>query len=177
MDGKLFAAAAAVTLIVFVGAAVAASGLANAGGWRAMNRMNRTAPDFNATGNGSTGWFKGRMGMPPGGFNATGEEMGNKSLELAQFIEAVEAGDYAAAKSLHGEHGFGGPVFARLNETTFPKYSEVFRLTSELMGELGLTGEPGVHPYAGGFGSGFGPGFARGFDHRPANCTNSPPAS
>lgn len=97
----------------------------------------------------------------------------NASAEFAQFRTAVENGDYASAKALHDEYGFGGRLFGLLNETTFPKYSQAFKLRDELMGELGLDGKPAATHRGCAFGTGNWPGFARGHHRRPWQGANA----
>ncbi len=82
----------------------------------------------------------------------------NVSALISRFDSAVLSGDYSTAKQLNTEYGFGGPMFAALNESTFPKYSRISNLEKELRAELGMdsanAGFPAQRP---GFGQGFGP--------------------
>jgi len=90
------------------------------------------------------------------------------TTEHAQFVSAIENGDFAAAKQLHDTYGFGGRVFGLLNETTFAQYSQLYKLEqqagairSSLATELGF---PGKGMMMGrGLGKGFGMGRMRGF--------------
>jgi hypothetical protein len=66
------------------------------------------------------------------------------STEQKAFEAAVESGDFAAAAKLHEEYGFGGPMFEKLNATTFAKFSQVHKLQSELMADLGMERGPGM---------------------------------
>jgi len=77
--------------------------------------------------NGTCTRALGAEGMPR--FNETAHE---------EFEAAVESGDFAAATKLHDEYGFGGPMFEKLNATTFAKFSQVHKLQSELMAGLGM---------------------------------------
>ena len=56
----------------------------------------------------------------------------------AEFENAIDAGDYKIAMQLHGEYGFGGPIFEKLNEATFSKWGQIRSLRKELASELGL---------------------------------------
>jgi len=75
--------------------------------------------------------------------NGTGMPRFN-STEQKAFEAAVESGDFAAATKLHEEYGFGGPMFEKLNATTFAKFSQVHKLQSELMADLGMEKMPGM---------------------------------
>ncbi|MFH2105992.1 MAG: hypothetical protein ABII22_01925, partial [Candidatus Micrarchaeota archaeon] len=46
------------------------------------------------------------------------------STEMQQFMQAIKAGDYATAKSLHDQFGVGGKRFDLMNETSFAALSE-----------------------------------------------------
>jgi len=93
------------------------------------------------------------------------------TAEHAQFAAAVSNGDWAAAKQLHDTYGFGGPMFDRLTEQTFAKYSSIHKLESqlstlrgELASELGMNETPRIG--RGGFEG--GKGVMRGFGgHKP----------
>ena len=182
---KVFAVAL-VAVLALAGFAFAFSGgrLALPGiGW------HQGRPDFNGTVNatmpfgrhGFNGTLNGTMprGMP--GFNGTAPcnmtgFLQNVSAEREQFKTAVENGDYVSAKALNEQYGFGGRVVGLLNETTFPKYSQIFKLRDELMGELGIDGTPAATHR--GCATGDRPGFARGNHHRPwegANGTGALP--
>lgn len=173
MDFKLIVIAA-VALLVFGGAAFAASSWQGAG---SMHGFNRTMPDgMNCTGfgRGHGGNFNGTM--PDG---AQGAPWGNGNdadftLARANFSAALAAVDYASAKALHEQYGFGGPVFEKLNESTFPKYAEINNLQAELMDELGVTDGPGMGNFGfepRGFGRGPERGMRRGQGGAPPGCT------
>ncbi|MFA6531201.1 MAG: hypothetical protein WCT31_05705, partial [Candidatus Micrarchaeia archaeon] len=66
------------------------------------------------------------------------------STEFKQFERAVDAGDYQTAKELHEEYGLGGAIFDRLNETTFPDYSQIHILSKKLKSELGRDAESAI---------------------------------
>lgn len=89
-----------------------------------------------------TGMMRGRAGEN-GTFAQTGAQRFN-STEQKAFQAAVESGDFAAATKLHEEYGFGGPMFEKLNATTFAKFSQVHKLQSELMADLGMEKMPGM---------------------------------
>jgi hypothetical protein len=91
-------------------------------------------------------WLNGMGEMRPNGTDGNNSSAFN-STAFQQFQSAVESGDYQGAKSLHGQYGFGGKLFGRLNESTFADYSSVFQLRRELFnatlklrGELGMNG-------------------------------------
>jgi len=122
--------------------------------------MNGTRPDrmeFNGT----------RPGRPnatsEGAFYAMGPALNATEVAaaMAQFRSAVGAGDFETAASLHAQYGFGGPLFGRLNATTFATFSHIAQLEETLRSELGMNrSEPGLN------GTGIGPlhgGFAGGF--------------
>jgi|GEM_PF-3502406 len=69
-------------------------------------------------------------------------EAGMNETAHLEFENAVDAGDYAVAMRLHAEHGFGGPIFEKLNETTFAKWSQTHSLGKELVTDLGLNQNP-----------------------------------
>jgi len=71
--------------------------------------------------------------MPGRGANGTFNETAMKDFDAA-----VLAGDYTAASSLHQAYGMGGPIFGKLNATTFAQYSQIQNLQHELAKELGL---------------------------------------
>lgn len=89
----------------------------------------------------ASGWQRGAPDLKDGTMNAT---MRTAPLphanhtQMADFENAVEAGDFQTAKRLHAEYGVGGPFFDKLNETTFVKYSQIRVMTKELMSELGM---------------------------------------
>jgi hypothetical protein len=162
MDLKVFAAVLAVSLLVFAGIAFAMPG------W---NRM---------FGGGGIGVQNGTDGMPivhrmqnwngsaPGcvGWNGTD----NITAQFNEFSAAVQNGNYDAAKQLHESYGFGGPLFEKLNETTFAKYSQIQKLKGELRTELGMNpGGPQLGGFARGVRAGSGFGFGRGMHKFRAN--------
>ena len=122
-----------------------------------------------------SGWHQGRPNLNGSHWNMSARNMTgcpqNASAEFAQFKTAVESGDYASAKALHEQYGFGGRLFGLLNETTFPKYSQAFKLRDELMGELGLDGQPAATHR--GCATGDRSGFARGNHRRPWQGANA----
>ncbi|MFA5106616.1 MAG: hypothetical protein WC506_06685 [Candidatus Micrarchaeia archaeon] len=188
---KTFIAVLALALAVSVGVTFAASGwrgfdvrmpgeMAH-GNWTFNGTGNFTDPHGFARGevemgcqaqNGSSGracWFEGNES-----FNGTrglmrGREAMNgtfNSTAMEEFQNAVLSGDYAAASSLHSEYGFGGPMFGKLNETTFATYSQIAVLSRQLHEELGLNSTmPGLHE---GIGMGLGHGEFEGRMPPPA---------
>lgn len=76
--------------------------------------------------------------------NFTGKQFGRglnqrpNFTQMDDFENAIEKADYETAKQLHEEYGLGGPLFEKLNETTFAKYAQIRKLNTELMQELGL---------------------------------------
>lgn len=97
--------------------------------------------------------------------NGTAKHMGmgrfNDTTEHSDFLKAVENGDYSEAKKLHDEYGFGGPIFDKLNETTFAKFAQIQKLQKELATELGFGGNGQMPPIMG-FGMREGPGMMHG---------------
>jgi len=136
MDQRILFVALGVAALAFASLAFASGG----NGW--------TAAGF-----GPQDW-NGTRPMPPGGWNGTfrghgmmrgfdGNEtrMQNQTARaetMKQFQQAVLSGDYATAKNLSATYGFGGPMFGKLNESTFAKYSQIAALESQLRQELGL---------------------------------------
>ncbi|MFH1470742.1 MAG: hypothetical protein ABIF01_03270 [Candidatus Micrarchaeota archaeon] len=131
---------------------------------RFNNTMNCTGPRFNSTGN-----FTRPLGprLNPGG-NQAGPQF--DSTKMDEFKQAIGSGDYQMAMQLHETYGFGGPLFDKLTETTFAKYSQIYNLQNELRQELGIEKHFGIGMGFEGFEMGHGPGFARGMrnnqDHR-----------
>ncbi len=126
MDRKLMVAGIAVVLLVFGGLAIAVPAMENSadmsGGYPGPGKPpqpqgncsggNFTAPDMNFT-------------MPD-------------KAQVEKFGNAVRDGDYNTAKALDDEYHIGGPMFSKLNETTFATYSEIAKLQAQLMSELGM---------------------------------------
>ncbi len=151
MDYKLFAVVA-IAFTVIAGMAFAAPGWygdnfrmqGGTGNWTRNPSWNYAGYHNGARfANGANSTFKGPRGFGRG-LNAT-----FNSTAARDFQAAVESGDYATASSLHSQYGFGGPIFGKLNETTFAMYSSIASLTSQLRAELGLNST--------------GKGIARGF--------------
>ncbi len=121
MDGKIIAGVLVLALLAFVGVAYA-----------------------------FPGWYHG---MIQNQTNTTWQGMRNMSMhfnapEMQAFNKAVESGDYQTAQQLHQEYGFGGPIFDKLNETTFAQYSQIRNLQNQLAIELGLNGSMmGMNPH------------------------------
>ncbi len=150
MEKKILAAASAIILFVLAGLVFAMPGWqkwgegAQNGTWPAPPWQNKT-------------WQAGNYSQ----FNST---------QVREFRSSVESGDFATAKQLHNKYGFGGPLFGRLNESTFAQYSQIFQLRSQLQNltgalhqELGLTGAMGHRGRA--FMGGYGMGVAMGIRH------------
>jgi hypothetical protein len=203
MDTRIVALAALILLFAFAGLASAAPILQETlsghgfGGRQGVNASGHSFNESRAPGDcGGAQWTRTRNETGFGGnwtnetapfaprMNRTGNESapsarfanctGNVTEKLSAFREAVESGSFEEAMQLHESCGFGGQVFGLLNESTFAKYSQVYELTNELRGELGLDQQPGID-----FGLGMGPmpGFARGPHRRPESGSNgiSPP--
>jgi hypothetical protein len=172
MEMKILAAALAIALVAFVGVGFAMPGWAGFAGWGMMNGPAQ---------NGSWQWGNASLnGTMHGGGNGTfgmrGRGMGLNqtfnSTQVQEFDSAVASGDYATAKQLHDDYGIGGSLFGKLNETTFPQYSQIYNLQSQLTNltgqlrqELGFGGKQPMGPHFGGFMMGHG-GFGRGMRHR-----------
>ncbi len=60
------------------------------------------------------------------------------STQVSEFWQAVASGDYQTAESLHQAYGLGGPLFGRLNETTFADFSQLYNARAKLWSDLGL---------------------------------------
>ncbi|MFA5930044.1 MAG: hypothetical protein WC861_04130 [Candidatus Micrarchaeia archaeon] len=149
MDQRILAVILGVAALALAGLAFAAGGQGMASGWQGSE---------NATGCGMM-----RGGAGNGTFAQAGAPRFN-STEHEAFEAAVESGDFAAATKLHEEYGFGGPMFEKLNATTFAKFSQVHRLQSELQGELGLNATSMRQGMGGGRGM-MEPEFAKGMRH------------
>ena len=90
--------------------------------------------------NGTVACEQHRFGFPGNGTNST-----FNSTQVKEFESAVLSGDYATASQLHAQYGLGGPIFDRLNETTFAKFSQIRNLQHELAQALGMgSGSPGM---------------------------------
>ena len=153
-----------IMFVVLGVAALALAGLAFAAGGQGWNATGFDPQNWNGTVQGH------RMMRSHGSENATGSGMmrgnGTQALnmtaraeEMKQFKQAVLSDDYATAKQINTEYGVGGPIFGKLNETTFAKFSQIANLESQLRQELGLNAT-GTPPMMGGFGA---KPFARGF--------------
>ena len=148
-------------------AALALAGIAFAAGGQGWNVTGVSHQDWNGTLKGH-GMMRGLEGNGTRILNRTA-----MAQERASFQQAVLADDYSTAKNLSGEYGFGGPLFGKLNETTFAKYSQIANLESQLRQELGLNGtgmmpmmgNPGPKQFANGFRAGEQMGFVKGMRH------------
>jgi len=137
MENKTMAAAFAVALVVLAGAAFAAPNWFGGffGGQGTQNNQPPMAQN-NATWQNQTGFGHGRgfgYNMAVGtlhergmGFNATNNQT------VQEFKAAVQSGDYQTALQLHQQYGIGGPVFDRLNATTFATYSQIYNLQGQV---------------------------------------------
>src|SRR5208283_157805 len=123
MDMKILAVVA--VLVTLVGLAVAMPSIYSGVG-------NMTGHNWNAT------WhMKMTRNFNRPRFNITA---------MQDFGQALISGNYSAAQQLNAEYGLGGPIFSRLNETTFGQLSQIFQLRGELNQELGnSTG--GLRPF------------------------------
>lgn len=104
------------------------------------------------------------------------------STEFRQFEQAVISEDYQTTKKLQrkisedfarirksgricesdDQYGLGGPIFDKLNETTFPDYSQIHILSEKLKSELGGDVERPI----GNINERHDPGFERGMRGR-----------
>jgi len=139
---------AIVVALAFAGLAYASPGVMKA--WQNQGGM----PLWNASDAGHPHWNASLAERPRGNMS---------SAEMEEFWQAVAEGDYAAAKQLHEEYGFGGLLFGRLNETTFAEYSQLFSTRRKLMeeletghGEQGMFMEGGMRLQMNGTGGGCG---------------------
>ncbi len=139
-----------------------------------------SSPEFNSTGNFTRlpstefgfGRFDCNMTRHNETMNWTGQEF--NSTQIEEFNQALEAGDYQTAKQLHETYGFGVPLFDKLNETTFAKYSQIYKLSSELRQELGMPSQPSITPEFGGPVADPGFGFAHDMRHRSHRIDQTP---
>jgi hypothetical protein len=176
MENKItLAAVAAIILLAFAGIAFAVQGANVTAQWGAgqkgmgvRNHMNNST-NFNGTlaGMGWRGHMNNSTNFDPAQFEGMGfrNRLNNSTAfnatQFAQFQSAVESGDYATAMQLHTQYGLGGPLFGKLNETTFAQFSQIRNLENQLQNltsrfwqELGPVEQQGM----GGFREdGFGP--------------------
>lgn len=138
--GKTLAAVTAISLLAFAGIAFAMPGWLGQG-WFGKNQGQNGSGGmgglrFNASWQNGTTWHGQGMGANFTRANST---------QLDEFRQAVSSGGFAAASQLNSQYGLGSPLFGRLNETTFAKYSQIFNLQSELRNMTGeLRNELGI---------------------------------
>jgi len=135
-------------VLVFVFLAVVAGALfAMPGFGRAYHVDADVQQHMNQTWNGSNApeppWMNGSFnGTRPEGFGRRNARLNNTNMpnatDIANFKQAVVSSDFQTAKTLNQEYGLGGPIFSKLNETTFQTYAQIQTLRTELMKELGL---------------------------------------
>ena len=170
MDQKILFVVLGAAALALAGLAFATGGQGMARGWQGDENATgcNMMPEWAGNGNETCANAKNLAGMPR--FNETAHE---------EFEAAVESGDFASATKLHEEYGFGGPMFEKLNATTFAKFSQMHRLRSELAADLGMENGPAMMGRAGfgrmqggkgmqGMKSGLGrmgPEFAKGMRH------------
>ena len=148
METKTMAAAFAVALLVLAGAAFAMPNWFGGffGGQPQSMQNNETGQNQTGSWHGSRGMMNGtgwqnQTGIYPG--HARGSGMGYNATNnqtIQEFNTAVQSGDYQTALQLHQQYGIGGPVFDKLNATTFATYSQIYNLQSQLHtleGQLG----------------------------------------
>ncbi|MFA6328548.1 MAG: hypothetical protein WCY41_03815 [Candidatus Micrarchaeia archaeon] len=164
MDQRIIFVALGIAALAFASIAFATGGygMGAAAAWQdGLNNTRMASP-----GNDSCGGH-----APPEGWNATAEGRARENdgermappnrtsvkgrlnmTEMAEankkFEQAVLSEDYSTAKSLGGEYGFGGPMFPKLNATTFAKYSQIANLESQLKQELGMNATGMLAPMA-----------------------------
>ncbi len=173
MDNWKTAAVAAIAIAAFAGIAFAAGGWG--GGYTMGNWQNQPNSTFNATGFwhggvalNDTNWTGGmhtrRMGNNGTGRMGFGRRAGNQTNQSANaaafssFNSAVLSGDFATAQQLHNEYGFGGPIYGKLNATTFAQVSQIANLEQQAGNiEKQLRQELGINGTALGMMGGFGP--------------------
>ncbi len=153
-----------IMFVILGAAALALAGLAFAAGGQGWNATGFGPQDWNntrmAASAGENGTFRGH-GMMRG--NSTQEQDRTaREEEMKQFEQAVLADDYSAAKSLNTQYGVGGPMFGKLNETTFATFSQIAVLESQLRQELGMNATGMMPPLMGGPEFGNGPGMKGG---------------
>jgi len=142
MDMKIIGAVFVVAILAFVGVGYATN-------WFHGN-MNAT----NQTWSGNMNQTHVR-GMPPGNFTRA------NSTTIQQFEQSIKSDDFQTATDLHATYGLGGPMFGKLNSTTFSQYSQIVNLEAQLGQELGMNqsifmGGFGMQMQHGGFGRSHG---------------------
>ncbi len=112
------------------------------GAWQGRNGSMQNGT-WNGCGpmRGMRGGF-GRYGVNQsfqnGTWGATNATQHANATEISDFQQAVLNGDYQTAEQLHTQYGLGGPLFGKLNETTFADYSDMSNLALKLDQELGI---------------------------------------
>jgi len=161
-----------IMLVVLGAAALALAGLPFAAGGHGWNETGASPQDWNGTFGG-----RGMMrGLELNGTHIAPPNMTAMKEAKDKFDQAVLSGDYPAAKNLSATYGFGGPIFGKLNSTTFAKYSQIANLESQLRQELGLNGTVTAMPVGmgqGKFMQGFMEGRHLGFEQGMRNKNRS----
>lgn len=87
-------------------------------------------------------WFgKKQMGFGMGNNNMNTQKQWRIHMNesaILEFRQAVLNGDYQKAKQLTVSYGVGSRFFQSMNESTFQKLSQIYKLKMELAKELGI---------------------------------------
>ena len=126
------------------------------GAWRGHGPMGCAGNSTNCTAMPRPGGNGMRWGNETANGTAFQLRRGNSTAnatQLQSFRQAVASGDYQSALQLHETYGLGGPIFGKLNSTTFEAYSHIYNLqeqlrnaTSGLMSQLGLNASQRAPP-------------------------------
>ncbi len=111
--------------VVFVVAILAFVGIGYATNWYHGN-MNGTNQTW--SGHMNQTWSR----VPRGNISRA------NSTTIQQFELSIKDGDFQTATELHTAYGLGGPMFDKLNSTTFSQYSQIVNLETQLGQELGM---------------------------------------
>ncbi len=138
MDMKIIGAVFVVAILAFVGIGYATN-------WY-HGGMNGTAMNQTWSGHGNMSRTGHGFQTPPGNFTRA------NSTTIQQFEQSIKSDDFQTAMELHTTYGLGGPIFDKLNSTTFSQYSQIADLQAQLDRELGMNRSMGGLGGFGGFG-------------------------
>jgi hypothetical protein len=75
------------------------------------------------------------------------------SEQIGEFRSAILSGDWETAKKLHSEYGLGGPIFDRLNSSTFATFSQIANMRKQAADlQIKLNQDLGIGNQAAGIG-------------------------
>jgi len=120
------------------------------GTWHGHGGMQGCRQGKGGSGRGGYGGNSSFQNGTWGAMNATPRA---NATEISDFQQAVLNGDYQTAEQLHTQYGLGGPLFGKLNATTFADYSDLSSLALKLDQELGIGNQSlsGMIPAGAGF--------------------------